>query len=130
MRFKDYHYSFWIPTDASIPGRMALLITAYLILTNMATSQHGNMAFDAKVFSAMDAWFYACRFFVGAALLQFAMVIKLVSRLPSESDLEEHRQGTTSASKRCRIYDRFAFWIFSLTFVVFCFAYGAICCSQ
>ena len=77
MRFYDYHYSFWIPTDASIPGRMALLITAYLILTNMATSQHGNMAFDAKVFSAMDAWFYACRFFVGAAMLQFAMVIKL-----------------------------------------------------
>ena len=106
---------------------MALLITAYLILTNMATSER---AFDAKVFTAMDTWFYTCRFFVGAALLQFAMVIKFVSRLPSESDLEEHRQGPTSASNQCRIYDRFAFWIFSVTFVVFCFAYGVICCSQ
>ena len=109
---------------------MALLITAYLILTNMATSQHGNMAFDAKVFSAMDAWFYACRFFVGAAMLQFAMVIKLSSRLPSETDEEDQRYESTSASNRGRIYDKFAFWIFSVTFVVFCFAYGVICCSQ
>ena len=109
---------------------MALLITAYLILTNMATSQHGNMAFDAKVFTAMDAWFYACRFFVGAALLEFAMVIKLASKLSSETDGEGPRNGRVSTSTRCRIYDRFAFWIFTVTFVVFCFAYGAICCSQ
>ena len=101
---------------------MALLITAYLILTNMATSQHGNMAFDAKVFTAMDAWFYACRFFVGAALLEFAMVIKLASKLSSETDGEGQRHGRGSTSARGRIYDRFAFWIFTVTFVAFCFA--------
>ena len=115
--------SFWIPPTASIPGRMGLLITAYLILTNMATSAR---AFDAKVFTAMDAWFYACRFSVGAALLEFAMVIKMISKLPSEVD-QEH---SASAHDRCRVYDNLAFWVFSVTFVVFCFAYGGICLSH
>ena len=57
---------------------MALLITAYLVLTNMSTS---TQEFDASVFTAMDAWFVFCRLLVGAALFEFALLIKLLSRV-------------------------------------------------
>ena len=106
---------------------MGLLITAYLILTNMSTSAK---AFDAKVFTAMDAWFYACRFFVGAALFEFAMVIKLISKLPTGGEQEESSTESTLAYDRYRVYDSLAFWIFGATFIVFCFVYGGICFSH
>ena len=112
---------------------MGLLITAYLILTNMATS---SRVFGAKVFTAMDAWFYTCRFFVGAALFEFAMIIKLTSKVPATRNtmvvIEQEITSTTdrSANDRCRLYDNYAFWIFSLTFLAFCLAYGIVCLSH
>ena len=45
----------------------------------------------------------------------------------TEVDQEEDR---ASAHDRCRVYDNLAFWVFSVTFVVFCFAYGGICLSH
>ena len=56
---------------------MGLLITVYLILTNMSISNH---EFEASVFTAMDAWFVACRLLVGGALLEFALLIKLTTK--------------------------------------------------
>ena len=95
-----------------------------------------SRAFDAKVFTAMDAWFYACRFFVGAALFEFALIIKLISKLPASRNtmviIEQEvtnptREADGSPDDRCKLYDKYAFWIFSLTFLAFCLTYGTVC---
>ena len=67
--------SFWVP-PASIPGRTALLITTYLVLTNMSSAA---MSFNAPVFTAMDVWFYACKMIVVAAIFEFAAILKILN---------------------------------------------------
>ena len=69
---------------------MALLITAYLILTNMSASAKDSAG---SVFTAMDAWFYACRIlvreythmtsakFTGARFPREKIVLKIVLRI-------------------------------------------------
>ena len=54
-------------------GRMGLLITAYLVLTNMSAAA---MSFNAPVFTAIDAWFYICKLIVIAALFEFAVILR------------------------------------------------------
>ena len=71
-----FYFRFWIAPKASIPGRSALLITSYLILTNMSVSA---VDFDSPTFTAMGVWFYACQFFVGLAILEFFLVLRLDS---------------------------------------------------
>ena len=124
MKYFTY-FSFWIPPSSSIPGRMGLLITAYLVLTNMSTS---TQEFDASIFTAMDAWFVACRLLVGAALFEFALLIKLIS---NENKIHPQQYGIQyEIDDRCRLYDKITFWAFSSSFILFAFVYGVICMSH
>ena len=105
---------------------MALLITSFLILTNMSASV---VEFDGSaVFTAMHAWFYACRLLVGGALLQFAWVIKKFSGVPKKAKVARSDQ-TKKEDKLCR-YDYYAFIVFNALFIVFCVVYGVICLSH
>ena len=101
---------------------MGLLITAYLILTNMSTS---TQEFDAHVFTAMDAWFVACRFLVVLALFEFTLLIKLLSGVeeghPQRKDIKRELIG------KCRLYDKIAFWLFISLYILFAFIYGTVC---
>ena len=51
----DVTFSFWIPST-SIPGRMGLLVTSYLVLINIAAGNSDRYRLDA--FTAVDAWLY------------------------------------------------------------------------
>lgn len=103
---------------------MALLITSFLILTNMSASA---VEFDGSVFTAMDGWFYACRLLVGGALFEFAWVIKKLSGGPKKAKVASDKKK--NEDKICR-YDYYAFIIFNALFVVFCVVYGVICLSR
>ncbi len=52
---------------------MALLITSYLVLTNMHASKY-------TVFTAIDGWMYVCKVFVIAAMLEFAWLLRLMKK--------------------------------------------------
>ena len=92
---------------------MGLLITAYLILTNMSISNH---EFEASVFTAMDAWFVACRLLVGGALFEFALVIKLSTRAKVD---QQQYSARIQIDDKYRLYDSIAFWAFSSVFIIF-----------
>ena len=130
--------SFWVP-PASIPGRMALLITTYLVLTNMSSSA---MSFNAPVFTAMDVWFYVCKMTVVAAIFEFAAILKILnssktspqkmnSNKPREAFLDQKREmeesGKARLEARCRKIDNFAFFAFNAGFVAFSGTYGLFC---
>ena len=100
---------------------MALLITAYLILTNMSISNH---EFEASVFTAMDAWFVACRLLVGGALFEFALLIKLTTKAKVDP---QQRSARGEIDDKHRLYDSIAFWAFSSVFILFTFVYGGVC---
>ncbi len=53
---------------------MGLLVTAYLVLTNMGIS---GKPFSTRVFTAMDAWLYMCKIMVICAVLEFAWLLML-----------------------------------------------------
>ena len=110
-------YRFWIAPSASIAGRMGLIITAYLILTNMSTSAH----IDLPTFTAMDIWFYACRFLVGGAILEFLFVLRKSSEAsnvikvnpgPQKMLMQKQRSPEEQSAR----YDRNAFIIFNAVF--------------
>ena len=124
------YFSFWISPTSSIPGRTALLITSYLILTNMAASAAD---FHSPTFTAMDAWFYACRFLVAAAILEFLFVLRnltkagsyLVKVGPQPIPTENQR----STKVQCAISEYYAFIILNLVFIIFCVVYFSVCIS-
>ena len=100
---------------------MGLLITTYLVLTNMSASTD---EFDASVFTAMDAWFVACRLLVGAALFEFAMLIKIFSTIDKVNP--NHHDIKGEIDEKCRKYDKVAFWAFSSSFILFALVYVVI----
>ena len=102
---------------------MALLITAYLVLTNMSAP---DQEFDA--FTAMDAWFVACRLIVGATLFEFALLIKILSS--SDSPHPKMQGEKYDVEDKCKLYDRRAFVIFSSSFVLFAVIYFAVCMAH
>ena len=123
-------YRFWIAPSASIAGRMGLIITAYLILTNMSTSAH----IDLPTFTAMDIWFYACRFLVGGAILEFLFVLRRSSEASNVTKVKPGpqkmlMQKQRSPEEQSARYDRNAFMIFNALFIVFCVIYFSACFS-
>ena len=104
---------------------MALLITAYLVLTNMSAP---DQEFDA--FTAMDAWFVACRLIVGALSwsFEFALLIKILSS--SDSPRPKMQGEKYDVEDKCKLYDRRAFVIFSSSFVLFAVIYFAVCMAH
>ena len=97
---------------------MGLLITAFLILTNMSTS---TREFDASILTAMDVWFDVCRLLVAAALLEFSLLINIHSRVnmvqPQNEDVKYEIDG------KCKRYDKIAFRAFSSSFALFALIY-------
>ena len=60
--------SFLIPMDV-IPGRMALLVTLFLVLVNIFNNVTTNTP-KAEGLTAIEAWMLACILFVFGALVE------------------------------------------------------------
>merc|ERR1719225_1377973 len=65
--------SFLIPMDV-IPGRMALLVTLFLVLVNIFNNVTTNTP-KAEGLTAIEAWMLACILFVFAALAEYAAIL-------------------------------------------------------
>merc|ERR1719350_836817 len=65
--------SFLIPMDV-IPGRMALLVTLFLVLVNIFNTVTTNTP-KAEGLTAIEAWMLACILFVFGALVEYAVIL-------------------------------------------------------
>merc|ERR1719422_602780 len=65
--------SFLVPPDV-IPGRMALLVTLFLVLVNIFNNVTTNTP-KAEGLTAIEAWMLACILFVFGALAEYAAVL-------------------------------------------------------
>merc|ERR1711874_522483 len=65
--------SFVVPPDI-IPGRMALLVTLFLVLVNIFNTVTTNTP-KAEGLTAIEAWMLSCILFVFGALIEYAAVL-------------------------------------------------------
>ena len=65
--------SFVIPPEV-VPGRMALLVTLFLVLTNIFNTIT-NISPNVEGMTAISLWMIACMFFVFLALLEYAAIL-------------------------------------------------------
>merc|ERR1712038_1644979 len=65
--------SFVIPPEV-VPGRMALLVTLFLVLTNIFNTIN-NLSPNVEGMTAIASWMIACMFFVFGALLGYASIL-------------------------------------------------------
>ena len=117
--------------ESLVTGRLGLLITAYLVLTNMTTAA---MSFNSPVFTAIDAWFYACKLIIIAAVFEFAAILKIMNSPPSvniSADIEAFQTDDLAELHKRRVrsrkVDANAFLCFNILFALFCIIYGVVC---
>ena len=90
--------------------------------------------FDSPTFTAMGVWFYACQFFIGLAILEFFLVLRLDSKPANVIDTYSQENATNNHEQRtsevhAATYDRYAFIIFHVAFILFCVVYVSVCLS-
>merc|ERR1712038_1162244 len=66
--------SFLIPPD-QVPGRIALLVTTFLILVNIFIGQQAESP-SSNQLSALAIYLLTCLFFVGCAIVEFAYLLQ------------------------------------------------------
>ncbi|XP_071746375.1 acetylcholine-gated chloride channel subunit acc-3 isoform X2 [Lepeophtheirus salmonis] len=92
--------SFVVPPTV-IPGRMALLITLFLVLVNIFNSVTTNTP-KAEGLTAIEAWMLACILFVFGALVEYAVILfrKQSSMKSSYQEEEDESMGMVEPRKR------------------------------
>lgn len=65
--------SYFIPPD-SIPARITLIITTFLVLVNIATSAFSKFPISAKI-NPIQMWILTCLAFVFSTIIQFALIL-------------------------------------------------------
>ena len=60
--------------EKTLPGRMALLVTLFLVLVNIFNNVTTNTP-KAEGLTAIEAWMLACILFVFAALAEYAAIL-------------------------------------------------------
>ena len=127
---------FLIPVDV-VPGRMALLVTTFLMLVNMSSTERNRgpvvslaicfkqttvftkpFPFQTRTMTSLDIWMLICMIFVAAAQFEYAMQLKIhfgdMSQI-SDSIVQEKKK---SARGKCRKVDRYALKIFLAAYIL------------
>ena len=109
--------SYFISTE-SVPGRMGLLLTLYLIAINNYVS---TTAPSTRGFSYFDAWFIGCVIPVVFAILEYGMILFIA----------KYYKGQICSKYIDNLFiDKIAF-IFSLAYIIiFNIVYWHICLNQ
>ena len=120
---------FLIPPEV-IPGRMALLITLFLVLTNIFNIITTNSP-NVEGMTAIAAWMLVCIFFVFGALVGYAYLLwtKKESILKKKKRKVTSKDGTKNKQKddcRSKVDDVFLV-MFPIMFLVFNIIYWPLC---
>ena len=69
---------FKIPPD-SVPGRMGLLVTCFLVIVNIAGSHNRSSGGGAaNAFTALDFWVISCQAVVSLGIVEYTFILKMV----------------------------------------------------
>ena len=123
--------SFLIPPDV-VPGRMAMLITLFLVLTNIFNMITANSP-NVEGMTAIAAWMLVCIFFVFGALVGYAYLLwkrkksclKHKKLRKENSDIRKIRQMRKD-SFRSQVDDIFLV-VFPIMFLLFNLLYWPVC---
>ena len=126
--------SFLIPPDV-VPGRMAMLITLFLVLTNIFNMITANSP-NVEGMTAIAAWMLVCIFFVFGALVGYAYLLwkkkkSCLKRKKSRKMSEEETKMRQMLKEdyRSRVDDVFLV-VFPIMFLVFNLIYWPMCLSS
>merc|ERR1712130_986805 len=89
-----------LTTDAT-QGRMALLITLFLVLVNIFNNVTTNSP-KAEGLTAIEIWMLACILFVFGALIEYAVILFKKQKEQKEPKKEIHR-SSGSNGRLCRL---------------------------
>ena len=114
-----------IPPD-SIPGRMALLITLFLVLINLFSSILSYSP-TAEAMTAISSWMLVCLLFVFGALIGYAgLLVLLYGSTEKVEPIEKTMYPSETADElilKVRRIDRILLYTFMALFLLFNFVY-------
>jgi len=110
--------SFFIPAEI-VAGRMALLITIFLMLVNVSNASDSTLASSIGL-TGLDLWLRACMAFVAAAIGEYFFLLFVKFRLKKEED-----EGKEKINAYCSRVDRFAGFAYAFLMLVFNVCYWA-----
>ena len=126
--------SFLIPPEV-VPGRMAMLITLFLVLINIFNIVTSNSP-NVEGMTAIAAWMLVCIFFVFGALVGYAYLLwkkkKSCLKRKKKRTLSEDESKMRQIFKedyRSRVDDVFLV-VFPIMFLVFNLIYWPMCLSS
>jgi hypothetical protein len=93
--------SFFVPPEI-VPGRMALLITTFLMLINIANSFDSTYS-GFNSLTAMDVWLRICMAFVALAIVEYALL--LLIQYHGKKTLPLHKVAILTRSKMSGVDD-------------------------
>jgi len=82
--------SFIVPPEV-VPGRMALLVTLFLVLVNIFNSVTGN-APKAEGLTAVETWVVSCIIHVFGVLVEYALILKMIQNIKRNEVRERKRE--------------------------------------
>ena len=131
---------FLIPVEL-VPGRMALLVTIFLMLVNMSSVEQNRgpivkglllcfyvlltlpLVFQTRKVTAMDIWMFICMIFVILAKLQYAVQLKIHFGTTSHISNAGTKDTKKRWEKRGKMIDRYALVAFLVSYILTVWAY-------
>ena len=130
--------SFKIPPD-SVPGRMGLLVTCFLVIVNISGSHNEgiNAGGISNAFTALDLWITVCEAVVSLGIVEYAFILNAVREGEFEVPLSrfckarnkvnpKRSPGEVDINKECDKIDRACFRGLLTAFLAFASIYWAV----
>ena len=130
--------SFMSFSITSVPGRLSILVTSYLVLTNVSAFAIDPKSPDNYTLTALGIWYTACKIFVTLGIAEYATVLYLIRRekkrqagVAAAASQNGSKTNTKQAWKAnvvedCYLYswlDDLSWALFSGLYLTFCLAY-------
>ena len=116
--------SFLVPPD-SIPGRMTLLITNFLVLVNIFNASLGEQP-HAEGVTALSAWILFCILFVFASLAAYASLLYTRMRFKSTKGPQVTKETHEKLEYKLLKMDQWFLIVFPMSFLTFTMIYWII----
>ena len=117
--------SFKIPPE-SVPGRLGLLVTAFLVLVNISASGQAGAVVGTNVFTSLDLWLMVCKFVVAAEIFEYAVLLRLMRVGFANAKVGQNGSRKVEMEERCTKIDARCFYGMIISYVTFTVMYFSV----